>query len=326
MSASNLTLALAVERLPSTLTPIADPPDLAGFDAAAEIRKYINRANEYFHTTGSWAGLEVQALITPYVDSVGNYTITLPRHLETCIRGGVPGYKTWPTRSEWYQFLPNGGGMRSLTDRNYGNAPEDMGAGYCTFRDILTATTLTVSSDQTEIASKYIWLRGLDAAGNKIFSTVGGANVEGVRVTLSATPATTSQHFSAITSVSKDISVGNITVTDGTNTLAVYEPGERSISYRRYLVQTADVFKGMFKRKFCWAYSDNDPIFPDCMPALEMGIRALRATDELDSARGAGLMAEAVKRLDDALASYLAGTEGTLQPSTYQTSGLHNMT
>ena len=40
---SSLTLGLCVERLPASVVPQPDPPDLENFDAQAELRNNINR-------------------------------------------------------------------------------------------------------------------------------------------------------------------------------------------------------------------------------------------------------------------------------------------
>ena len=90
----------------------------------------------------------VQALISAYEDTNENKFITLPRHLETCLRGGQLGYKTRAVQSEWYQYLPQGRGIRK-EDQSYFGPLQDMGSGFVTFRDLLTSSTLTVSTDQT---------------------------------------------------------------------------------------------------------------------------------------------------------------------------------
>jgi len=322
---SGLTLALAVERLPSSLTPIPDPPDLAGFVPATELRKNINRATSLFFTLGTWKGLEVQALIEPQTDVNGGWFITLPRHLETCLRGGLPGRYTLATRGFWWQFLPNAGHIR-LTDQVYlGSAPEDAGEGFCTFRDLLTPATLTISSDQTEVAATYLWIRALDENGDKIFTNISGTIYEGIRITLSATPVVTTQTVSEIYGISKAISVGNITVTNGTDTLAIYEPGERVPSYRRYIVGSSETFKGIFRRKHCWAVADNDPLYPDSLTALERGLWSINCSDKQNFPGASAMMAEAIAILNSDLEQYNSGTEGTLQPAAWLTGGIPSM-
>lgn len=190
------------------------------------------------------------------------------------------------------------------------------------FRDLLTPATLTVVSDQTETGTTYITIKGLDENGDKIFSAAG---VEGVKVTLSATPATTSRQFSEIYGIVKDTSVGNVTLTNGTDTLAVYEAGERVPAYRRYIVGSSEVFKGIFLRKHVWATTDNDPIFPDSMPALEKGLQSLNCSDKQNFTGASSLLAEAVAILNSDLEQYNSGTEGTLQPAAWLTGGIPSM-
>jgi hypothetical protein len=59
-----------------------------------ELRNNINRFLERVLSEGKWEGTVVQALISAYEDINENKFITLPRHLETCLRGGQLGYKT----------------------------------------------------------------------------------------------------------------------------------------------------------------------------------------------------------------------------------------
>ena len=235
---SSLTLGLCAERIPASVKPVADPPDLQGFDAEAELRNNINRVLERFHAEGKWVGTVQQATITAYEDANDNKFITLPRHLETCLRGGKAGYKTTAVQSEWYQYLPQGRGIRKADQAYYGPL-QDIGEGFVTFRDIETPSQLTLSTSETECAGSYIWIRGKDASGNKIFSTVDGERVEGIRLDLGNGTQTTSQTFSELYSVEKTPTTGLISLSAGGTTLAKYEAGERAISYRGYLVDKA---------------------------------------------------------------------------------------
>jgi hypothetical protein len=168
---SSLSLRLAIERLPASVRPQPDPPDLEGFDATEELKNNINRVLERLHSEGKWSGLITQAQITAYEDANENKFITLPRHLETCIRGGQAGYRTLSVQSEWYQYLPQGRGIRK-SDAKYFGPIQDIGEGYVTFRDLETPSQLTLSSSETECAGSYMWIRGKDSNGNKIYSTV----------------------------------------------------------------------------------------------------------------------------------------------------------
>jgi len=326
---SSLTLGLCVERLPTSSVPVPDPPDLENFDAQAELRNNINRVLERFHAEGKWTGLVQQATVTAYEDANDNKFITLPRHLETCLRGGKAGYKTSAVQSEWYQYLPQGRGIRK-SDQSYYGPLQDIGEGYVTFRDIETASTLTLSSSETECAGSYIWIRGKDNNGDKIFSTVDGERVEGIRLYLgNGTQTTTGITFKEIYSVEKTPTTGTITLsaTTGSVTLAKYEAGERAISYRRYIVdKNWDAIQGIFKRRHCWAISDNDPLYPDSLEAIKLGLMAINAEEKADVERGQYYMDRAILLLNAELKEYNAGQEGVMQIAPWLSRRLVNMT
>jgi len=326
---SSLTLGLCVERLPTSVVPVPDPPDLENFDAQAELRNNINRVLERFFAEGKYVGTIQQATITAYEDVNDNKFITLPRHLETCLRGGKAGYKTSAVQSEWYQYLPQGRGIRK-SDQSYYGPLQDIGEGYVTFRDIETASTLTLSSSETECAGSYIWIRGKDNNGDKIFSTVDGDRVEGIRLDLgNGTQTTTGITFKEIYSVEKTPTTGTITLsaTTGSVALAKYEAGERAISYRRYIVDKAwDAVQGIFKRRHCWAISDNDPLYPDSLEAIKLGLMAINAEEKADVERGQYYMDRAILLLNAELKEYNAGQEGVMQIAPWLTRRLVNMT
>ncbi len=321
----SLTLGLAIERLPASVVPQPDPPDLAGFDAQGELRNNINRVLERFHSEGKWEGLVVQATVAAYEDANENKFITLPRHLETCLRAGKAGYKTSSVQSEWYQYLPNGRGIRR-TDQAYHGPIQDMGEGFVSFRDITTPSPLTISSTQTECVGSYVWIRGTDSNGDKIFSTVDGNIVEGIRIDLSGGTQTTSQTFATIYSVEKTPTDGIVSLAVGATNIAKYEQGERVINYRRYMVdKNWDSVQGVFKRRHVWATSDNDQLFPDSLEALKLGLMALNAEEKADVERGQYYMDRALLLLNAELKEYNSGQEGTMQPATWLTRRMINM-
>jgi hypothetical protein len=325
---SSLSLQMAIERLPASVRPQPDPPDLEGFNQIEELKNNINRVLERFFAEGKFVGTIQQATITAYEDINDNKFITLPRHLETCLRGGKAGYKTSAVQSEWYQYLPQGRGIRK-TDQSYYGPLQDIGEGFVTFRDIETASALTLSSSETECAGSYIWIRGKDNNGDKIFSTVDGDRVEGIRLDLGSGTQTTSQTFKEIYSVEKTPTTGTITLsaTTGSITLAKYEAGERAISYRRYIVDKAwDAVQGIFKRRHCWAISDNDPLYPDSLEAIKLGLMAINAEEKADVERGQYYMDRAILLLNAELKEYNAGQEGVMQIAPWLSRRLVNMT
>jgi hypothetical protein len=323
---SSLSLQMALERLPASVRPQPDPPDLEGFDQIEELKNNINRVLERIHAEGKFVGTIQQATITAYEDADGNKFITLPRHLETCIRGGKAGYKTTAVQSEWYQYLPQGRGIRKQDQAYYGPL-QDIGEGFVTFRDLAAPSQLTLSSNETECAGSYIWIRGKDANGDKIYSTVDGERVDGIRIDLGSGVHITPQIFSEIYSVEKTPTTGVISLSAGSTTLAKYESGERAISYRRYLVdRNWDGVQGIFKRRHVWAISDNDPLYPDSLEAIKLGLMAINAEEKADVERGQYYMDRAILLLNAELKEYNAGQEGVMQVAPWLTRRLVNMT
>ena len=317
---------MAIERLPASIKPLPDPPDLQGFDPIEELKNNINRVLERFFAEGKWVGTIQQATITAYEDANDNKFITLPRHLETCLRGGKAGYKTTAVQSEWYQYLPQGRGIRKADQAYYGPL-QDIGEGYVTFRDLAAPSQLTLSSSETECAGSYIWIRGKDENGDKIYSTVDGERVEGIRLDLGDGTQTTSETFAEIYSVEKTPTTGVISLSAGATTLAKYESGERAISYRRYLVdKNWDAVQGIFKRRHVWAISDNDPLYPDSLEAIKLGLMAINAEEKADVERGQYYMDRAILLLNAELKEYNSGQEGVMQVAPWLTRRLVNMT
>ena len=196
-----------------------------------------------------------------------------------------------------------------------------------TFRDLLTPSTLTVATDQTECAGSEIVIRGKDANGNKIYSTVDGEPVEGIKFDMADGTQTSAQTFAEIYGVEKTPTKGNITLSASGTTLAKYEAGERAISYRRYLVdRNWDAVQGIFKRRHCWAISDNDPLYPDNLEAIKLGLMALNAEDKSDVERGQYYMDRAILLLNAELKEYNAGQEGVLQIAPWLSRRMINMT
>jgi hypothetical protein len=320
---SRLSLGLAVERLPTSSIPVADPPDLVGFDAQQELRNNINRVLGRFHSEGKWSGLITQAVINAY-GPTGKKQITLPRHLEGCIRGGRKGFMTVATQSQWYQYLPGGAGIRHADIAYYGPL-QDLGQGYTTFRDIEEPGELLIETTDVEDNYSYLNLRCLDANGKKVWTTFNGEKVEGYMIDLSTTPVTITGPISAIYGATKPITSGFVKVSYGSDTtlIAEYEPGERVASYRRYLVSDGqDYVQGIFKRQHVWAYSDNDPMYPDNLEALKLGLLALNNEEKSDVERAQFYMDKAIMLLNNDLKEHFSGLEGTAQISSWLTGGI----
>ena len=154
-----------------------------------------------------------------------------------------------------------------------------------------------------------------------------GERVEGIRLDLGDGTQTTSQTFSELYSVEKTPTTGLISLSAGATTLAKYEAGERAISYRRYIVdKNWDAVQGIFKRRHVWAISDNDPLYPDSLEAIKLGLMAINAEEKADVERGQYYMDRAILLLNAELKEYNAGQEGVMQVAPWLTRRLVNMT
>lgn len=294
-------MGLAYERLPVDALPtigagIADEPA-----RKAEAFKRFNRVIERFFDEGKWPGTMQEAVINVYGSDDTDYYFTLPRNFETCIFAESCSHDS-PVQAQWFSYLP--GGTGPVRNRHLGPV-RDAGIGYCVFRDIETPAQVTIESDQTESASTYLWLRAKDENGEKIYTNVGGSIIEGIRIDLSAAPVTTSQTISEIYGAEKAQTKGNITIAIGSTLYANYEPGERAISYRRYLSggRTTQV-RGWFKRRAVWNTADNDPVYPGSLEALKLGLFAIQYEEKSDLERANTYWAMAINLLSKATAEH----------------------
>lgn len=307
---SLLTFALAFERLPYNALPAIDNKLINNAtERKAEAYNRFNRVIERFFDEGKWPGTMQEAVINVYGSKDTGYYFTLPRHLQTCIFSEAC-CRNIPVQAQWFSYLPGGGKPAS---HHYG-AVRDNGIGYCVFRDIDTPAQITVESDQTESAATYLWIRAKDADGEKIYTSVGGNIVEGIRIDLSASPVTTSQTISEIYGADKAITKGNITIRIGTTIHAVYEPGERAISYRRYWAGGArEQVRGWFKRCAVWNTSDNDPVYPASLEALKLGLFALNYEENGDQDRANTYWAMALNILNKATTEHHQSESSPMQ-------------
>jgi hypothetical protein len=185
--------------------------------------------------------------------------------------------------------------------------------------DDLVSDTPVPSVDSATEHSTFIWIRGRDTSGNKIFSTVDGERIEGVKYPVSNTAVETDETFASVYSVVKSVTAGSVTLTDeDDNAIAVYEPGETEPNYRRYLSggYLADEWtsiKGLFKRRHVWATHDNDPVYPATLEAIKLGILALNAEEQGNLEQAQYYEGRAIALLNARLSESNAGITTNLQ-------------
>jgi len=149
-----------------------------------------------------------------------------------------------------YNFHLNGSG-----DINKGNCTriwQDLGANFCTIKDLVIPSKVVVYLDSPADNGKQFIIYGYDSNGRQLQRTIGGATLKGYQVpTLFgyAIPDAGAPEIARITGIYKEVTVGAMrlsTIDDSGPstgvTLGIYEPDETLPQYRRI----------QLKRKACW--------------------------------------------------------------------------
>lgn len=156
-------------------------------------------------------------------------------------------------RSQWYEFLKNGPGMRHNVSwngmPNYSFSPNHNGphrlAMYdrgtaCTFADATSTTTkIKIYADVIEAVGTQILLQGYDQNSNWIRTMVNSIWVDGEYVNITTTPTMSVNYFWRLTGVQKPATNGNVraysydTVATTQTAIGIYAPDETVPSYRR---------------------------------------------------------------------------------------------
>lgn len=291
---SFLTLAAAREAL-WRYAPGADGTSVAyasrtAADSAA-VDSVINQTIERFTRSAEWRGNRVRARLR-----VRNEQVTLPSTLDSII-GAAPiqdvnatedgvGVSPYAIYSINHEFMTSGPGDNPPTSM-YGLI--DLGDGFPTFLDPDGTFYLKAYSSTAE-TSKTILFKGLDANGRQIYT----AGVEGVSLALTTTPGnTTSQVFTRIASWQKSATTTGVVRVYAVNTetsdetlLVIIPPGKTTSGYHRYRVPDADwddTVDCLCRRAYVPAIADNDPIIPNNLGALKLGMMSLVFEDRNDS-------------------------------------------
>lgn len=280
---SRLTLSAALSQLGD-----ATVDGYAVFPRGADTTQKTALINEvlerFINMMPSWKGIDGTASFAVY-----NNQVTLPRELQTIKRAGYVGDQGQfqvPIRNQWFQFHTNGPGIWNpnnprLTMLSF----DDLGDGYCTFREASSPFKLSVDTDVSEIGS--ITFYGYDTNGVPVYT----GSTQGLQLSLT-NGSTTTQVFQALGKVVKPVTNGRVLLysvdaaTAVRSLIAIYEPGETVPSYRRYQVTGAineqRTFKALCKRAFVKVVSDNDTIVPDNLSAIKMGLMWLSCESKQD--------------------------------------------
>lgn len=293
-STAGLTLGFARANLPAAAL---SPEQAASIPLSA---RAVNAAISWIFQNEKWLGTVQEAVFTIYDD----VQITLPRDIRTIeasvLQGTGENYRQWVpmnVASEWYQWIPGGGGFVSNPPWNT-SALTSLGEGFVFFRNLPSTGTIKIYNVTTETAGT-INIRGYDSAGTKVYTGVGASRVEGENVaqpttaSTSVTTSTTWNEGNSVYAIVKPTTNGILkfyhVATDATETLiGSYEPGETNPNYRRYLVPRSCISNdtrqvvGRCKRNQVDVVVDNDQIIPGNLQALEMALMAVQFRRKAD--------------------------------------------
>lgn len=277
---------------------------------------------------GKWRGTVAQVILTVN----DNVQVTLPRGMLAILGAAIQGEgdqfrQVWkvPVSNEWFQWIPGGPGYVSNPPYNTVGFVSQ-GDGFVMFKDLPSAGTIKIYNTTTESAGT-INIRGL-SGGDKVYTGVGAARVEGENVAqpttanTSTATATTWDSGNSLYGIVKPATNGIIkfyhVAPDLTETLiGSYEPGEVNPCYRRYLVPQRWNNNGravlFVKRRHYDVLVDNDEVIPGNLSALEMACMAVdfrRKADQLAHT----YIDMAIEELNSELTQYDAETSyGTAQ-------------
>lgn len=251
-------------------------------DEVAAVNRKINLASERFFSDGTYRGTTQRAVVTAY-DS----QITSPRELQTVLAAKLNnGCGPAMVHPIWYEFLVGSfcGGTSGLND---------LGEGFCTFRDIPADLPLVIRSAEDGDSDAVLTVVSQNADGVAQFDVA--LNVAATQID---SPLT-----GKILRLTKPVTDGRIDVyykQDGVETLiARLKPSETDANYRRYGVSSSvTTVDAMWKRAWLPALADSEPVVPNNINALIEMVVALQYRDKNDRERYKDGVAEAIRIAD----------------------------
>jgi hypothetical protein len=315
------------------VTMIANKGDFEGFKynfdictvgcACATTGTCVNTTN----TTGCMSDCA-----SPTASCCGRQCITLPREIETVIAVNFDGYPSLGV-GQLYNFHLNGAGDVGLG--SCARIWQDLGANFCTIRDLITPARVVVYLDSPVDNGKQFIIYGFDSNGRQLQRTVGGQTLKGYQVpTLYgyAIPDSGAPTIARITGIFKEVSAGAMrlsTIDDSGPTtgvtLGIYEPDETLPQYRRI----------QLKRKVSWARvaaMKKNPVFTsryDHVPLQSrlgflLGLQARKYYRDKDIANAHSFEADATRLEVEAQMKLTAGLYATPQIIVHDVMGLRN--
>lgn len=290
----------------------------------SRVPMFVNEAIERLLAKGKWVGTTQKYQVCTY-----GGCLTWPRQFEA-IEAVAICKSPINIRNEWFEFNEMGWGLRT-SDDEMADQLYDRGMA-CAFDDIHgTDKKIKVYCDIDEAPTPEILLQGYDENGNWIRTLVSGAYVDGEYVTPTAAGALTTNKFTSLTGVQKEITDGPIRLYeyntgDATQrALAIYEPDETRPVYRRSLIAGLSKVKScpgttdttcnkktvtvIAKMAFLPARLDTDWLLISSIPALRAMCQCLRKEENNLWDEAKKYESEAVMILDEQLQSYMGDGE-----------------
>ena len=269
---------------------------------SSKFLSYLNQVRERIINSGKWRGTTFKAVF----DTTRDY-ITLPREAEALL--GIHVSTTpYPVQSGWFEYLQGGPGRLDNPDDPSSNARDfgtliDMGDNFCTLDDIPVPSSISISCSNPDDYGLKVQVLGLGVGGKPIYDQYGNL---GLTFTLTDPVVGPDEAavFTRITNVFKPTTSGTITINRVEDTLDVpmstYAPAETNPQYRRYRLPTTDkTVIGTCKLRYLPLMGEAEPVTPNNIGALKMGLMALNYEDANDMTTAESFWSKCFTLLDD---------------------------
>jgi len=244
-------------------------------------------------------------------------------------------------RNGWYEFLGTGLGVRSDTTNSGETQMIDRGTAVV-YEDMPDSEHyLQVYSEVEESANQYLIVRGYDESGQWIRTQDGSTWIDGEKILISTTVATSTKIFSAVTDVIKPVTNGPVRLSRYKSPgpavpIGYYEASETLPEYRKSLIPGLGnvenyscpnttsiiekrVIQAMVKLEHIDVSVDNDFLVIGNIPALKMACKAVQFENQEDQQAALGYWAQARELLQKELEHYQG--DGVVAPMKLEFSG-----
>jgi hypothetical protein len=313
-------------------------PDILGMCSTdARFTQVLNEAHKRLVDEGKWWGTFQRYDICVGTDGC----LVWPRQvatIETFAINDVPQR----IRNGWYEFLETGYGVRSNCADSCETQMIDRGTA-CVFQDMPDSTRyVQVYSEIAEAATATIIVQGYDENGNWIRTLDGAVWIDGEKLVVSTTVATSTNIFSAVTGIIKTVTNGPVHLsyylTPGPAIpIGYYEATETLPSYRKTLIPglanvanytcpedptsiiEKRIIQTVVKLDHIDVVADNDFLVLGNIPALKMACKAVQFENQENQEKAVGYWAQARDLLEKELRHYQG--EGVIEPARIEFSG-----